>query len=172
MAGLSSVGRGGAVTTNLAGTGRDGVEGRVSPHSLPPVLRGVATVVIGDDLAATRPLSTSLSSSGRLRVQGILGPLVSRPSTPPPEGGRTRLVFWPHAGPSSRRGSQLEYEVSRRSHDSLVAPTAASVHDASMDSLSELDVSFRGSKCSFGEREKEERSRNVSDIFVVPSSTA
>lgn len=89
-----------------------------------------------DELAATRPLPGG-GVGGRLRVQGVLGPLPPRARTPPPEGGRTRLVFWPHAGPTSRRGSLMEYEVTRRSHDSLAAR-----HYASRDSLSELDASL------------------------------
>lgn len=113
-----------------------------APRCATPVLREAeaeAAVSGSADelrLAATRPLSGG-GGGGRLRVQGVLGPLPPRARTPPPEGGRTRLVFWPHAGPTSRRGSLMEYEVTRRSHDSLAARNYAS-----RDSLSELDSSL------------------------------
>lgn len=116
------------------------VQDTAAPHCATPVLREaeIQAAVSGsaDDLATTRTLPGG-GVGGRLRVQGVLGPLPVRSRTPPPEGGRTRLVFWPHAGPTSRRGSLLEYEVTRRSHDSLTARNYAS-----RDSLSEFDTSL------------------------------
>ena len=96
--------------------------------------------------------------------------LFPRSRTPPPDnalekGDRTRLVFWPHAGPISRRGSQLDYEVSRCSNDSLAAPTAAAGHNVSMDSLNEVDVSIHSNSKCFAVKLNEERSKNIRKWF-------
>lgn len=104
-------------------------------------------------------LSCGTESQHHLRIKGMLGPpqlFRSRSrgdnSTSKGENGdqeghrhnqsstRTRLLFWPHAGPAStnRRGSMMEYDVmSRRSS---FASTVDSMHDLSLDSISVSDL--------------------------------
>lgn len=150
---------------NVAGAGGDGLRRagssgtlaecasveNAAPLSLPPILR----VASGSTLE-TRKLSVSggnlsvsggnlsASGSGLLRVRGLLRPLFTRSrsrgdtfSKEEESGsGRTRLVFWPLAGPNIRRGSAHEYEVIRRSNDSVNSLE----HDSYFDSTSFPDL--------------------------------
>lgn len=148
-----------------------GIRLDTAPRSLPPILRvgsGSSLATQSMSVSSTNLSTKKLSASGsnlscgteqhHLRIKGLLAPpLLSRShsrgdnTTNKDENDdqeshknshtRTRLLFWPHAGPVfTRRGSMMEYEVTSRrtSYDSTC--TADSLHNTSLDSISISDL--------------------------------